>query len=183
MVFLLKYLNDREYIEFPAGISGRLTCALTVEGYTRLAELQKTDAASSEAFVAMWFDGSMDKAWRFGLKLGIRDSGYEPVRIDRKEHLNKIDDEVISAIRRSRFVVADFSHGDQGVRGSVYYEAGFAHGLGIPVIFTCREDMLHEIHFDTRQYNHLLWSEPDELRGMLKNRIVATLGDGPFRNR
>jgi hypothetical protein len=33
----------------------------------------------------------------------IRDSGYEPMRIDRKEHINKIDDEIIAEIRRSCF--------------------------------------------------------------------------------
>ena len=33
----------------------------------------------------------------------------EPVRIDQKERLNKIDDEIIAEIRRSRFLVADFT--------------------------------------------------------------------------
>ena len=46
------------------------------------------------------------------------------MRIDRHEHVNKIDDEIIAEIRRARFVVADFTHGDTGGRGSVYYEAG-----------------------------------------------------------
>ena len=47
--------------------------------------------------------------------------------------MDKIDDEIIGEIRRSRFLVADFTHGDKGARGSVYYEAGFAYGLGLPV--------------------------------------------------
>ena len=36
---------------------------------------------------------------------------------------------------------------------SVYYEAGFAQGLNIEVIFTCRKDILEHMDFDTRQYN------------------------------
>ena len=64
-------------------------------------------------------------------------------------------------------------------RGGVYYEAGFAHGLNIPVIFSCRKDLIKKIHFDTRQYNHIEWTEPEELREKLKNRIAAQIGDGP----
>ena len=82
---------------------------------------------------------------------------YEAVRIDRKEHVNKIDDEIIAELRRARFVVADFTHGETGVRGGVYYEAGFAHGHDIPVVFCCRKDVIDEIHLDTRQYNHITW--------------------------
>ena len=146
-----------------------------------MAELQETYVASSRAFVAMWFDDSMSEAWDHGIAPAVRDIGYEPLRIDRKEHVNKIDDEIVAEIRRARFVVADFTHGDSGARGGVYYEAGFAHGLNIPVIFTCRKDRLEEVHFDTRQYNHIVWETPDELRDQLAKRIAAVLGDGPIQ--
>lgn len=155
------------------------TCTLTVEGYARLAELENSYTASSRAFVAIWFDDSMRDVWEHGFDPAIREAGYEPVRIDQKEHVNKIDDEIISEIRRSRFVVADFTHGNSGARGGVYYEAGFAHGLNIPVIFSYREDVLQRVHFDTRQYNHLVWKTAQELRSKLVNRIAAVIGDGP----
>ncbi len=53
-------------------------------------------------------------------------------------------------------------------------------GLGIPVIFTCRKDRLGDVHFDTRQYNHIVWETPDEPRDQVANRIAAVLGDGPL---
>ena len=152
---------------------------LTVKGYAHLDELGHKVTISSKAFVAMWFDKSMEDVWEKGIKLAIEESGYEPVRIDQKEHSNKIDDEIIAEIRRSRFIVAEFTHGDDGARGSVYYEAGFAHGLNIPVIFTCREDVFEKIHFDTRQYNHIVWETPEKLRQKLTARIAAEIGDGP----
>ena len=130
----------------------------------------------------MWFDKSMDDLWENGIKPGIEGAGYEAVRIDRKEHVNKIDDEIIAEIKRSRFVVSDFTHGKGGMRGGVYYEAGFAHGMNIPVIFTCREDILEDIHFDTRQYNHIIWKTPEDLKIRLTNRIAAVVGDGPKKN-
>ncbi len=150
-------------------------------GYTRLAELDGASTASQQAFVAMWFDDLMMDAYEKGIAPAIRDAGYEPIRIDKKDHNNKIDDEIIAEIRRSRFVVADFTQGDTGARGGVYYEAGFAHGHNISVIFCCREDVIGKVHFDTRQYNHITWQNPDDLRARLSQRISATIGDGPSR--
>ena len=83
----------------------------------------------------MWLDESMGQVWNDAIKPGIEKAGYEAVRIDRKEHVNKIDDEIIAELWRARFVVADFTHGADGARGGVYYEAGFAHGRGVTVIF------------------------------------------------
>ena len=63
----------------------------------------------------------------------------------------------------------------------MYYEAGFAHGHNIPVIFTCFADAIDHVHFDTRQYNHIVWTDADDLRIRLAQRISATIGDGPMR--
>ena len=180
--YLLNYLYECGLVKFITKTAVLRICTLTVGGHTRLTELEKTFVASSEAFVAMWFDPSMDDAWDNGFKPAIYDAGYVPVRIDKREHVNKIDDEVIAGIRRARFVVADFTHGTKGVRGSVYYEAGFAHGLNIPVIFTCQKGFLKKIHFDTRQYNHIKWTGPEDLREALKNRILAVTGQGPNKH-
>lgn len=101
------------------------------------------------------------------------------MRIDRKLDVVKIDDEIIAEIRRSRFLVADFTHEKAGARGGVYFEAGFAFGLGIPVIYTCREDAIDKIHFDTRQYHHTAWKDSADLRDKLEKRILAVIGEGP----
>ena len=155
-----------------------LNYRVTVSGHVRIAD-QVADIDSSQAFVAMWFDDSVAAAYDEGIERAIRDCGYEPKRIDRDSTVDKIDDAIIAEIRRSRFIVADFTHGKGGARGGVYYEAGFAHGLGVPVIFTCRKDMIDEVHFDTRQYAHILWDNPSDLRGSLRDRILARIGKGP----
>lgn len=150
---------------------------VTVSGHVRIAESANADA--SQAFVAMWFDDSIESAYDRGIAPAIRDCGFEAKRIDRDPTVDKIDDSIIAEIRRSRFLVADFTHGSEGARGGVYYEAGFAHGLGIPVIFTCHTDVIDEIHFDTRQYAHIVWNSTSELRGSLRDRILARIGEGP----
>ena len=180
--YLVGYLVRRRWVEDAVGFMNPGTeYQLSVEGHARLAELNQTAAESSKAFVAMWFDASMNEVWEDAIRPGIEEAGYEPVRIDRKEHVNKIDDEIIAELRRARFAVADFTHGEEGPRGGVYYEAGFAHGRDIPVIFSCRKDAMEKVHFDTRQYNHIVWEvdKLDEFRSRLATRIGAVIGDGP----
>ena len=166
---LLNYMEERGYIRqfgFRGDRFGK--CLLTVKGYERLEEIEKPNQDPTKVFVAMWFDSSMDEAWGKGIEPAITEAGFKPVRIDQNEKLNKIDDKIIAEIRRSRFVVADFTYGkiddknlpikNRGARGGVYYEAGFARGLGIDVVFTCRKDMIETVHFDTRQFPHIIWT-------------------------
>lgn len=186
--FLLDYLVEKGWLKGYEATNDKYVStidrySLTVEGYARIAELEGTHTESSQAFVAMWFHDSMSDVWEQGIKPGVEDAGYKPIRIDRREHNNKICDEIIAEIKRSCFVVADFTQGNDGARGGVYYEAGFAHGLDIPVIFTCRQDTLDKLHFDTRQYNHIVWETPEELRQKLKMRISAIIGDVPQTRR
>ncbi len=162
---------------------------LTPTGVKRLEEMETKLVDSAQAFVAMWFHDSLGGTYEDGIEPAIRNSGYRPLRIDKKEHNGKIDDEIMAEIRRSRFIVCDFTcelveneRTQTAVpRGGVYYEAGFAQGLGIPVIWTCREDHIEYVHFDTRQFNHITRKTPEDLRERLKNRIAAVIGDGPLR--
>ena len=84
-------------------------------------------------------------------------------------------------IRTSRFVVCDVSHGNRGA----YWEAGFAEGLGKPVIYTCRADILgdpvHEHHpqFATAHMATVAWDPSDLAKAAreLKTKVRATLPD------
>lgn len=120
----------------------------------------------------MWFDPSMNEAFEIGTSKAVTDCGFPaPVRIDRKEHNNQITGEIIAAIRDAEFVIADFTAN----RGGVYYEAGFARGVGRPVIHCCRDADFDDRDFDTRLINHIKWSDPADLREKLANRIKATI--------
>ena len=170
----MDYLLTNGWIRRQRSRNGMGHFAVTVDGYSRIAN-QETAVDSFQAFVAMWIDSATDDAFEKGIRPGIEDAGYKALRIDKKQDVVKIDDEIMSEIRKSRLVVADFTHGKSGVRGGVYFEAGFAEGLGIPVIYTCRKDMVEGLHFDTRQYAHILWDEPEQLRVEIKNRIRARI--------
>jgi nucleoside 2-deoxyribosyltransferase len=122
----------------------------------------------------MWFAPELHEAFELGLAKAVSDCGYFPFRIDKKEHANKIDDEIIAEIRKSRFLIVDFT----GHRGGAYFEAGFAMGIGLPIIWTCRKDHMAELHFDIHQYNCIDWSTIAELRQRLAHRIEAWIGRG-----
>lgn len=172
--YMLRQLLDSGFIKHAGSRSGGayMVNIVTIEakGWDRLRNLREDGSQSDQVFVAMWFANEMQSVFDAAIGPAISDAGLRPLRIDLKEHNNKICDEIIGEIRRSRFVVADFT----GNRGGVYYEAGFAHGLGKQVIWTVHEDHLNDVHFDTRQYNHITYTTPEELREKLFNRIRAT---------
>ena len=153
----------------------------TAKGWQKIDELVTKLPNTTQAFVAMWFNEAVNGAYTDEIALAIASCGYRPARIDKKEHNNKIDDEIIAEIRRSKFLVADFTCEKEKVRGGVYFEAGFAMGLGIPVIWTVQKDLLDDVHFDTRQYNYIVWDTPETLRRLLAARIGAVIGDGPLK--
>ena len=168
--------------------------SLTPLGWSEVDRLRTTTVSSTQAFVAMWFDPQMDDAYSNGIEPGITDAGYSPFKINNKDYNGKVDDEIIAEIRRSKFVVAEFTCGQiepktavggknkiSVPRGGVYFEAGFAKGLGREVIWLVREDQVSDLHFDTRQFNHVVWKDPADLRKQLSQRISATLGDGPLK--
>lgn len=165
--FVIVQVRDQGFATLEPGN----TAVITLKGWTRLGELAHVSLESSQAFVAMWFAPELEAAWSEGFAPGITDAGFSPVRVDLVEHNGKICDRIIAEIRRSGLLVADFT----GQRGGVYFEAGYAMGLGIPVIWTCRHDDASKLHFDTRQYNHIIWQTPQELREKLRDRILATV--------
>lgn len=169
--------GHRGFIRFPS--TSKQDFQLTPAAFDYL-ESGGDQSDSPIGFCAMWFDPSISEVWLQAIQPAIEDAGWEPQRVDGVEHAGKIDDEIVAGIRRSRFLVADFT----GQRGGVYFEAGLAQGLGKPVIWTCREDQIAQLHFDIRQYNCVTWMNEDlpDFRKRLCTRIEAVLGRGPRAN-
>jgi len=170
---LFRLLEHEGLIDLHQGSAVRIT----PKGYVEAEQLSSSRSASTQGFVAMSFDSSMTDSYVYGFAPAITTAGYKPLRIDGKEHVNSISDEILSEIRRSRFIVADYTLTNNGV----YFEAGFAIGLGVTVIPTCRKDYLKQLHFDVRHINTLEWETPAQLSQKLAARISAVIGDGPFR--
>ena len=187
MKCLLKELESANLVRNTSGDKLQYRHMLTLAGLNRL-ETGGDAVVPNTAFVAMWFDDEVKTALEEGIAPAVRDAGFTPLPINLKEHSNKICDEIVAEIRRARFLICDFTCGllkdeqaESGktavARGGVYYEAGFAHGLGKRVIWTCRSDLIDHVHFDLRQYNTILWEagKEDDLRKALYERIRAVI--------
>ena len=156
------------------GKSGPIHYQVTVDGREFINDQERDQGAkadSSQVFVAMWMDPCMDEVYQDGISPAIEKAGYSPFRVDIKYHLNKIEDEAIAAIRRSRFLVVDFTHDGKGARGSVYFEAGFADALGKPIIYTCRHDQGKDVHFDVAHQLRIEWATIEDLQTKLLKAI------------
>ena len=160
--FVLSSLEKKGYsdVAFVFGVRGSLA-KLTLDGWNRVEEL--LDNKGRQAFVAMSFDSSMDEVYGNGIQPAIRDAGYSPLLVKESTAPVQITDEIKDEIAKSRFLVADFT----GQKGGVYFEAGYALGLGIPVIWTVQKEELPKLHFDIRQYRHIDWIDPEDLRSRL----------------
>lgn len=172
LVYLLQQMQELGYIYFEQ-TNTSLKCIIQTKGWERLQE-QTISGIPGRCFVAMSFDHSLDEAWNKGIFQALKeDCKLNPIRMDKESHNEKICDKIIAEIRQSQFVIADFTYH----RGGVYFEAGFALGLGKPVIWTCRNDEFTDdkVHFDTRQYNHIVWTDPQDLREKLGDRLKATI--------
>jgi len=172
MEYYMVHLQKIGYVE-GAPAQGSWNLRLTPAGWSYLDELTKLNKESKQAFVAMSFKPELTYVFKEGIEPMEKETGFVMKRVDSEEHNDKIDDRIIAEIRKSRFVVADVTFQVAGV----YFEAGYALGMGIPVIWTCRSDEIDKCHFDTRQYNHIVWKTTEELNEKLKNRILVTIGN------
>lgn len=143
---------------------------LTHKGLNKAIQLSDEGISSNKCFVAMAFDDTT-KPYREAIRKSITNTGFQAVLID-EVHIESdktIPDKIFTGIRQSKFCIADFSlH-----RNGVYFESGFALGLGKPVIYLCEKEQMKEAHFDIKQLQHIIYSSPEELENKLTQKIEA----------
>ncbi len=152
----------------PAGAGAHgvpvLNATLSISGWQRFAELQSAVSRSKRAFMAMQYgDAEMDRVFFDWFKPAAKRAGYDLVKLDEEPRAGLIDDRLRLDIRTSRFLIADLSRTNRGA----YWEAGYAEGLGRPVIYTCKQSIFDSKdpnirpHFDTNHYLIVLWDPAD----------------------
>lgn len=175
--FYLQALMDRGFLKLSQPgqrVIGDPLCPviITTDGWEYL-DKDTTDLLSkSQAFIAMSFDKDLYSIYKNAIAPAVESTGFNPYRVDAVPHIERIDAKIISEIKNSRFMVADVTQQKAGV----YYEAGYAQGMGIPVIWCVRNDYLDSVHFDTRQFNHIVWESENDYKIKLKDIILAVIG-------
>ncbi len=126
---------------------------------------------------ALGYD-DVDKIFDVCIRPVLLEHKIRPLRVDRVEHNEDIDDEIFKLIDKSTICIADLTY----ARPSVYYEAGFAFGVGKPVIYIVRKDHFKprendpagnlRIHFDLQMKNIIPWILPNEaFKKRLRQRL------------
>jgi hypothetical protein len=177
-VWVLKQAEKQGYVGTDLGGRARF---LSAKGWQRHAELMRNGAGSTHAFMAMGYgDTELQSVFSDHFVPAVAATGFSLRKAnDPHQPAGSIDDTMRVDIRTSRFVVCDLTHGNRGA----YWEAGFAEGIGRPVIYVCKADVLSNEehtahpHFDTRQQLIVPWDLADMTPTVrkLKAAIRATL--------
>lgn len=165
--YFAEHASKMNYIEGP--ITSRLgPFRISIRGWEYLDPGGAGAGIPGRVFVAMSFDDDLEEVYVDGIEPALEvDCGLDPQRVDLIHHNEKVCDRILAEIRRCQFVVADYTRHKHGV----YFEDGFAQGLGRQVVRTCRHSDIENAHFDTRQYNHIVWRSLAELRTKLADRL------------
>ena len=122
--------------------------------------------------MAMKFnDPELDSFVSGVVKPAAREIGYELVDMRDVARAGVIDNIMRTQIRDSAFVIADLTHDNSGA----YWEAGYAEGLGKPVVYICERTKFNDAstHFDTNHCTTVPWSS-DDPEGF-RRELIATL--------
>lgn len=167
----LNYLSSEKLIDLQPSRGGEAVCALTVRGWQRIQSRARPGGEPGRCFVACWLADDFYSEFRNAADAAIRACSYVPFWIVETRTNQGISDRVLAEIQRAEFVVADFT----GQRQSVYFEAGFARGLGRQVIWCCKQDDVRNLHFDTKHLGHVVWKDSADLRAKLEDSIRANI--------
>ncbi len=174
--WLLAQQETAQFLEKRGDQNGSLLLRLNMAGWLRYGVLKQGRVESRNVLMAMKFgDAELDRVVASCFSSAVRRAGYELRTVVDNQPAGLIDDQLRVALRTSRFVVADLTHRNNGA----YWEAGFAEGLGRPVIYTCREAEWKQghSHFDTNHLMTVVWDPAnlDKAGALLTATIRATL--------
>lgn len=128
---------------------------LSFQGWEYFEAIKKGDIDTIRAFMAMPFgDDELYNVFINYWKPAVEKAGYSLERLDERPSAGSIDDRLRQTIRRSAFLVCELTNGNLGA----YWESGFAEGIGIPVIYTCKKDRHNkDSHFDVNHHLCVIW--------------------------
>ena len=116
-------------------------------------------------------DPDLDPFVKNVIKPAVKEIGYDLVDMRDVARAGVIDNIMRTQIGDSAFVIVDLTHDNSGA----YWEAGYAEGLGKPVVYICERTKFEEAstHFDTNHCTTIPWSKDNPEQ--FKDELIATL--------
>ncbi|MBT4733330.1 hypothetical protein HOB87_15395 [Candidatus Woesearchaeota archaeon] len=171
---LLRHLQEINILNKNTNVGGATAnVLLTVEGFSEIESTLEDHSQSRKVFIACNFDTPYQDDLVKAIKSACAICGFDANLVSGEKHNDDISHKIISDIRRSKFIIADFTDQNNGV----YFEAGYAMGMSKKVIRLIDKEQFESLHFDTRQFNHIPWEhgEWEELEDKLIDQINATI--------
>lgn len=135
-----------------------------------LIALAEKVAESRTVVVIMSYAGPADVEDAFDSFVQVCEAlGYRCERVTEENAGDRILPDILERIERAAFAIVDLT----GLRPNVFYELGYADGLGKKVIITAKEGT--ELPFDVKDMPTICWSGQRQLRDNLRKRIVSVV--------
>lgn len=99
------------------------------------------------------------------LKEACKRCGLHAERVDEVASNERITDRILESIRKAEYVIADLTDS----RPNVFYEAGYAHGLGKTPIYVARQGT--KLEFDLKDYPVIFFPNMKQLKDDLEARL------------
>lgn len=158
--------HARASVEIPnprgGGVLSGRPVTLTLDGWEQYEAEQRGKQAGRYGFIAMKFgDPTLENLVAAVIKPGLKASiNYDVIDVRNVSRAGIIDNIMREHIRDAAFVLVDLTHDNSGA----YWEAGYAEGLGKPVIYLCEREKFDtaKTHFDTNHCTTVIWSIGNE---------------------
>jgi hypothetical protein len=147
-------------------VTARVLAILGARGHDAVTAVPGADDAL--VFVICSFAPEMDPVYT-AIAAAAHAVGLHAERVKDVRGDYRITERILAMIRRARFVVADLTH----ERPNVYFELGYARGLGKTVITLLRTGAT--AHFDVRDWNYLEYFDSRPLENDLLERLTYEL--------
>lgn len=102
-------------------------------------------------FVLMPFASDFNDTYEFGIRSACQEEGFYCERVDEQVFEGTILTRIYNQIQKADLVIADMSTRNP----NVFYETGYAHALGKPVILLTNATA--DIPFDLKHYPHIVY--------------------------
>lgn len=170
MQMVLDYIESKGWFKLLRFSSGGAHLSLTGDGISHAEDIINPNYKSKQVFVAMSFNPELDTLYSDAIQEAVKYCQLTALRSKDFDFNDEVIKNIQIQIDSSRFVIADFTDNRPGV----YYEAGYATGRNIQVIYCCRESDKVNIHFDIDHFNFIFWSDLEGLKNDLVRRIKNT---------
>lgn len=169
-------LKEKDQVDLTEMMGGTPYCLVRLTPAGRAA-VEEPSVDIDFCFVVMPFESAFDDLYEQAIRPAAEDVGMTCARADKVRDNRTVVDKIKRSIQRAGIIVANMT----GNNPNVFYEIGYAHGLGKECILITQTKS-EEVPFDLRHLEHIRYVVGEQglanLRSALKDMILGVRGRG-----